>query len=97
MSERPILSPASHVALLKAGFERMQRSGEIASDIQPRDCVLEFPSVSPDHVMLIGFDMDGRARIKVELEVSDAGPEWDRWLLKYVRRKYGKTLRLMKE
>jgi hypothetical protein len=93
MSDGPHLSVSTHIGLLNAGLERMR---QLAAEDAPRDCVRALPSVNPDYVVLSGFDPEGRSRIKVEIEIDAVTTQWERWILRYVRHRYGRGLHVLK-
>lgn len=53
----------------------------VPNQMAPERCVTSSPSISDGHTVLIGRDLEGRVRIKVELEADDVSP----WLLKVIR------------
>jgi hypothetical protein len=59
-----------------------------STDDAPKDCVRQFPTLSPDVVQLVPFDSRGVARLRVEVSISEDLEEWERWLLRWVRRRH---------
>lgn len=93
MPDQMKLSVLAHHGLLNAGFARLT---QLMREDAPCDCVRVFPSISPEHSVLVAFDAEGRPRIRVEMESDEVSADWERWLLKYVRRRYGRRLQVLK-
>lgn len=88
---RARLSMPALVALLRAPNTRTRAHEEV-----PTDCVRQFPVIGSDAVQLVGFDADGTARIKIELPADEPLDQWAKGMARWVRRKYGKPLSLMR-
>lgn len=53
----------------------------------PTDCIRQFPTTNPETTELVGFDMSGNVRIRVEIPKDEDIDEWTAWLLRWVRRR----------
>lgn len=53
----------------------------VPGPMAPERCVTSFPTVSPETTMLVGRDLQGRVRIRLEVASDDVSP----WLLKVIR------------
>lgn len=97
------LSPETFLSLMRhpvtgriddAYYEhQLERRGR--SDDAPRDCVRQFPALDDANTMLVGYDLNGRVRIKIEVASFDGG--WfESIIMRYVRWRYGRPLQLVK-
>lgn len=58
---------------------------------EPTNCIRQFPTLSADTVQLVAFDALGVARIRVEVSRGENLGEWERWLMRWLDRKYPAT------
>jgi hypothetical protein len=68
---------------------------EVAHGDAPRDCVLEQPSLSPGHVLLVTYDWRGIAQYKDEIPATEDLANWSSFLLKRCRRIFPRPLELV--
>ena len=61
----------------------------VPSQLAPERCVTTQPVVSPDHLMLVGRDLDGRVRIRVELASEDVSSWWIKVIRHWLAWSYG--------
>ncbi|HKW09741.1 MAG TPA: hypothetical protein VJO33_05130 [Gemmatimonadaceae bacterium] len=64
-------------------------------DDDPQDCVRRSASVDADMTQLIGYDIHGVVRVKIEVAEGDSA-WWERLMLRYMRWRFGSPLRLMR-
>jgi hypothetical protein len=63
----------------------------------PEDCVTLMHSVSPEYVVLVGRDLAGQVRVKVELSRADASEWWVETIRHWLADQYGAPeLRLLR-
>lgn len=89
-----VLSPSTQLALMRSTATAPAVAPPLSDD--PRDCVRSFPTLNPNVTELVGFDLDGKARLKIVLPTEDVSDEWERWIMRYVRRKYSRRLRVIR-
>lgn len=90
MSEQSNAVPVAALVAVNAGpDDSLQRD-------PPRDCVRVYPALSPDYAILVTFDREATARIKVEMPLADVDVDIEQYLLERVRAKYGRTVFLLK-
>lgn len=58
----------------------------------PCDCVREFPVIGEQAVELVGFDLEGVPRIAIRFGLDVPVEGWERWILRWVRLRYGQRL-----
>lgn len=96
------LSPGTFLSLMrhpKTGapidtelhFERLARTERD----DPQDCVRHAPSVDVEMTQLIGYDIHGVVRVKIEVAARDAG-WWERLMIRYMRWRFGQPLRIVR-
>lgn len=86
------LSPTTQLALMRP----MPRATVPQEDEPPRDCVRSFPTLDPGTTELVGFDSSGKPRIKIQLPSDDVSEEWERWIMRYIRRKESRRIHIVK-
>lgn len=69
----------------------------VPEQMAPERCVTRDDCVSPDHVYLVGSDLTGRVRIRVELSREDASRWWVRVIRHWLAWRYdAMDIRLVK-
>jgi hypothetical protein len=61
----------------------------------PQDCVKHAQSVDPEMTVMIGYDIHGVVRVKVEVAERDAA-WWERLMIRYMRWRFGRPMRLVR-
>jgi hypothetical protein len=96
------LSPGTFLSMLRHPETGKQLDAEVyarltreETDDEPRDCVRQFPTLKEDITQLVGYDVSGQPRIKIELPREDAG-WWESLIMRYVRWKYGRPIRIVR-
>ncbi|MDQ2667393.1 MAG: hypothetical protein M3Z05_15450 [Gemmatimonadota bacterium] len=64
---------------------------QTAPVLAPERCITNADSVSQDHVTLVGRDLEGVLRVKVELARDDASEWWVKVMRGWLARDYGAT------
>jgi hypothetical protein len=66
-----------------------------SSNAPPRDCVREYPTLSPDTVELVAFDWKGIPRYRLSVPVIENVEGWHEFLLKRCRKTFPRPLELL--
>lgn len=61
----------------------------VPSQLAPGRCVQFEDSISPDHLILIGRDLNGIVRVRVELSREDASTWWVKVIRHWLAFQYG--------
>lgn len=80
----PRLSPALVGRLMRATTPLHTVEGP------PVDCVLRSPTLAPDVVEMVGYDLRGKPRILVQVDANEDVEEFQRAILRWMRRNYKK-------
>lgn len=71
-------------------------SATACAEDDPRDCVVTYPVVGSDAVMLVGYDSSGEAQIEIRMKTSRLTASWEKWILRWVRLWDRKAIRLVR-
>lgn len=86
---RASILPATLLGLMKARADATDVPQLGAAVEGPHTgCVRLFPTLSPDTVQVVAFDSRGIARLRIEMARGEDLEAWERWLLRWLRRKY---------
>lgn len=58
----------------------------------PRDCVRQFPAIGEMSVELVAFDFDGIPRLAIRFGRDVPLGEWEAWMVRWTRRRYGQRI-----
>lgn len=78
------------VASESAKVSEAHVSGEATARSTPRDCVRQLAVVGDDSIQLVGYDYQGRARIKLDLPADEDPATWEPWIMRWLHKKYGR-------